>query len=129
MKYILAILLLCPLLSLSQDTVKVPTHAAKSIVKELIGCDSLKAIHVVTVEELDLTKEKVSIQSRIITSHIEKGIMYEQRILNEQQKFRVQGMWVEDLRKQNKKLRVELGIVKVAAVLIAGGLTYLYITK
>ena len=129
MKYILAILLLCPLLSLSQDTVKVPTHAAKSIVKDLISCDSLKAVHAVTVEELDLTKEKVNVQSKIITAHIEKGIMYEQRIVNEKEKFRVQGMWVQDLRKQNKKLKVELGIVKVAAILISGGLTYLYITK
>lgn len=129
MKKLLLILLLCPLFTLSQDTIKIPTHAAKSIVKELISCDSLKDIHKVTLEELDLTKEKVHIQSKIITAHIEKGFMYERRIINEQEKFRVQGQWVEDLRKQNKNLKAELNIIKATAIAIIGGLTYLYIKK
>jgi hypothetical protein len=129
MKKLLFILLLSPLFALAQDTVKVPTPAAKSIVKELISCDSLKAIHKLTIDELGLTKQKVAIQDKIIGSHEEKGIMYEQRIKNEQEKFVVQGKWVEDLRKQNKKLRVKITFMQIAGAAIGGFLTYLYITK
>jgi hypothetical protein len=129
MKKLLFILLLNPLFTLAQDTVKIPTPAARSIVKELISCDSLKAIHKLTVDELGLIKQKVAVQDKIIGSHEEKGIMYEQRIKNEQEKFIVQGKWIEDLRKQNKRLKVKLRFIQVAGVAIGGFLTYLYITK
>ena len=33
--------------------------------------------------------------------------MYEERIKNEQLKFDAQGLWVKDLQKQNKKLKVK----------------------
>jgi hypothetical protein len=129
MKKLLFILLLNPLLTLAQDTVKVPTPAARSIVKELISYDSLKAIHKLTVDELGLTKQKVAVQEKIIGSHEEKGIMYEQRIKNEQEKFVVQGKWIEDLRKQNKRLKIKLRFIQVAGAAVGGVLTYLYITK
>jgi hypothetical protein len=129
MKKLLFILLLNPLLTLAQDTVKVPTPAARSIVKELISYDSLKAIHKLTVDELGLTKQKVAVQEKIIGSHEEKGIMYEQRIKNEQEKFVVQGKWIEDLRKQNKRLKVKLRFIQITGVAVGGLLTYLYITK
>ena len=134
MKKLLFILLVCPLLSLAQtkphpDTIKIPTHAARQIAKDLVSCDSLKAVHTLTVQQLTLTEQKVAVQDKIISSHVEKGIMYEQRIKNEQEKFVVQGKWVEDLRKQNKKLRVKLGFIQIAGAAIGGFLTYLYITK
>jgi hypothetical protein len=138
MKKLLFILLLCPIFTFSQkkdttktqpDTIKVPTHAAKSIVKELISCDSLKAIHKVTVEELDLTKQKVNIQGEIVKSLETKGTMYEQRIANEQEKFKVQGQWLEDIRKENKRLKVKIRFMQIAGAAIGGVLTYLYITK
>ena len=134
MKKLLFILLLCPLFTLSQtkvepDTIKLPTPVAKAIAKDLVSYDSLKAIHKLTVDELNLTKEKTSVQSSIIKAHEEKGIMYEQRITNEQEKYKVQGKWLEDLRKDNKKLKTELRFVKILTVAITGGLTYLYIKK
>jgi len=134
MKKILFILLICPLLSLAQtkpqpDTIKIPTHAARQIAKDLVSCDSLKAVHTLTVQQLTLTEQKVAVQDKIISSHVEKGIMYEQRIKNEQEKFVVQGKWIEDLRKQNKKLRVKITFIQIAGAAIGGFLTYLYITK
>lgn len=134
MKKLLFILLICPLFSLSQtktepDTIKLPTPVAKAIAKDLVSYDSLKAIHKLTVEELNLTKEKSAIQSNIIKSHEEKGIMYEQRITNEQEKYKVQGQWLEDLRKQNKRLKVKITFMQIAGAAIGGVLTYLYITK
>jgi hypothetical protein len=134
MKKLLLILLVCPLLSLAQiksqpDTIKIPTHAARQIAKDLVSCDSLKAVHTLTVQQLTLTEQKVAVQDKIIASHVEKGIMYEQRIKNEQEKFVVQGKWVEDLRKENKKLKVKLGFIQITGIAIGGFLTYLYITK
>jgi len=134
MKKLLFILFLCPLFALSQtksqpDTVKIPSHAAKSIVKELVSCDSLKEIHYVTVEELSLIREAVAVQNKMIDAYKDKGVMYEQRITNEQEKYKVQGKWLEDLKKENKKLRVKITFMQIAGAAIGGVLTYLYITK
>ena len=130
MKYILIILIsLLPVLAKSQDTIKIPTQVAKQIAKELVGCDSLKAIHELTVEQLTLTENKVVLKDSIIAGHVQKGIMYEDRIKNEQLKFDTQGLFVKQLQKQNKKLKVKLIFTKITLGGIVGGLTYLYITK
>jgi len=134
MKKILFILLICPLLSLAQtksqpDTIEIPTHVARQIVKDLVSCDSLKAIHALTVQQLTLTERKVDVQNNIIKAHEEKGIMYEQRIQVEQDKYQVMNNWVKDLQKQNKKLKVKLRFIQIAGTAVIGGLTYLYITK
>ena len=68
----------------AQDTVKIPTPIAKQIAKELVSCDSLKAIHELTVEQLTLTESKVVLKDSIISNHVQKGIMYEECIKNEQ---------------------------------------------
>jgi hypothetical protein len=144
MKKLLFILLFCPLFVLSQspsydmngnvtyykqDTIKLPVLVAKQVVKDLVSYDSLKAVHALTIQQLTLTERKVDVQSNIIKAHEEKGIMYEQRIKNEQEKYTVQGKWVEDLRKQNKRLKVKLRFIQVAGAAVGGVLTYLYITK
>ena len=53
--------------------------------------------------------------------------MYEERIQNEQSKFKVQGMWVDDLRKENKKLKVKVLYTKISMGAIIGFLGYLLI--
>jgi hypothetical protein len=55
--------------------------------------------------------------------------MYEDRIKNEQLKFDTQQKWVEQLRKDNKKLKVKLRFIQVTGTAVIGGLAYLYITK
>jgi len=129
MRSILLTLLLCPLLTLGQDTIKVPTIVAKTIVRDLITYDSLKAVHKLTVSELALTRQKTYLQSGMIQAYEEKSVTYEQQIVNEQEKYKVQGRWLEDLRKENKNLKGELRIVKTVGVLIVGGLAYLLLTK
>ena len=128
MKY-LFILLFLPLFGKAQDTVKIPTPIAKQIAKELVSCDSLKAIHELTVEQLTLTENKVTLKDSIISNHVQKGIMYEERIKNEQLKFDTQGLFVKQLQKQNKKLKVKLVFTKITLGGVIGGLTYLYFTK
>jgi len=113
----------------SQDTVKIPTPIAKQIAKELVSYDSLKAIHELTAEQLTLTESKVTLKDSIISNHVQKGIMYEERIKNEQLKFDTQGLFVKQLQKQNKKLKVKLVFTKITLSGVIGGLTYLYFTK
>jgi hypothetical protein len=128
MKY-LFVLLFLPLFGKSQDTVKIPTPVAKQIAKDLVSGDSAKAVLELTKEQLTLTESKVILKDSIISNHVQKGIMYEERIKNEQLKFDTQGKWVDELRKQNKNLKVKLVFTKITLSAVVGGLTYLYFTK
>jgi hypothetical protein len=127
MKYILALLFCLPLLVKSQDTIKIPTPIAKQIARDLVSCDSIKALHTLTIEELILTQDKLILKDNIISNYVDKGVMYEERIQNEQSKFKVQGMWVDDLRKENKKLKVKVLYTKISMGAIIGFLGYLLI--
>jgi hypothetical protein len=131
MKYILIILAFLPLFgkAQTQDTIRIPAPIAKLIVKDLVSGDSAKAELKLTNENVILLEKKVTLKDSIISEHVQKGIMYEKRIQNEQLKFDAQGLWVKDLQKQNKKLKVKLTFTKIVGTAVAGTLTYLYITK
>jgi len=131
MKYILIILAFLPLFgkAQTQDTIRIPAPIAKLIVKDLVSGDSAKAELKLTNEHVILLEKKVTLKDSIISEHVQKGIMYEERIQNEQLKFDAQKLWVKDLQKQNKKLKVKLTFTKIVGTAVAGTLTYLYITK
>lgn len=113
----------------TQDTVHIPYSAAKQIAKDLVSCDSTKAVLELTKEQLKLTENKVYLKDETLRLYANKDIMYEMRIMNEQKKFTTQGEYVNVLRKQNKKLKVKLTFTRITLGGIIGGLTYLYITK
>jgi hypothetical protein len=127
MKYLLIILIsLLPIAVKSQDTsIKMSTSTARRVAKDLVICDSVKAMLELTKEQLSLTEQKVVLKDSIISNHVNKGIMYETRIQNEQDKFKIQGMWVEDLRKQNKKLKTNLTFTKIVLSVALGVLIIL----
>jgi hypothetical protein len=127
MKYILTLLFCLPLLVKSQDTIKIPTPIAKQIARDLVSCDSIKALHALTIEELILTQDKLILKDNIISNYVDKGVMYEERIQNEQSKFKVQESWIDDLRKENKKLKVKVLYTKISMGAIIGFLGYLLI--
>jgi hypothetical protein len=130
MKYIIFILLFLPLFGYSQqDTIKIPSPVAKQIVKDLISGDSAKAELLLCNENVNLLKQKITFKDSIISSHIQKGILYEERIKNEQQKFEVQGVYVKSLERDLKKIKVKFLFTKITLVSIIGGLTYFYIKK
>ena len=131
MKYILIILAFLPLFSKAQtqDTIRIPAPIAKLIVKDLVSGDSAKAELKLSTITISLLESKVILKDSIISGHVQKGIMYEERIKNEQLKFDAQGLWVKDLQKQNKKLKVKLTFTKITLGGIIGGLTYLYFIK
>jgi hypothetical protein len=125
MKYILTLLLCLPLVAKSQDTIKIPVPIARQIAKDLTVCDSVKAVHELTKEQLTLTESKVELKDSIIVSFREKCLIYDTMISNEKKKFEVQGMWVEDLRKMNKQLKSKLLYTKITLGAGVGFLAYL----
>jgi len=130
MKYILIILAFLPLfVSAQQDTIKLPTYVAKQIVKDLISGDSAKAELKLCNENIILLEKKVTLKDSIISGHVQKGLLYEERIKNEQLKFDAQQLWVDQLRKDNKKLKAKLIFTRLLGTAIIGGLGYLYLTK
>ena len=131
MKYILIILMLLPVFgkAQTQDTVHIPATVAKLIVKDLVSGDSAKAELKLAVEHINLLDTKLILKDSIISGHVQKGLLYEERIKNEQLKFDAQQKWVDQLRKDNKKLKAKLIFTRMLGTAIVGGLGYLYFTK
>ena len=133
MKKLLFIIALFPVFAFAQtapqDTVKLPAPVAKQIVKDLVSGDSAKAELKLVNEQVVLLNQKIVLKDSIISGHVQKGSMYEERIKNEQLKFDTQGLFVKQLQKQNKKLKVKLVFTKITLGGVIGGLTYLYFTK
>ena len=113
----------------TDDTIKLPYSVARKVAKELVGCDSAKAILELTKEQLSLTETKVVIKDSIITNHIKKEDIYKQVITNQDQKFELQGQWVSELRSQNKKLKAKLTFMQAATTVFVAVLTYIYVRK
>lgn len=143
-KLLLVILIIIPILLKAQvttydsqgnayyattDTIRIPFLVAKQITKDLISGDSAKAELRLCTDHVTLLEQKVILKDSIIAGHVQKGIMYEDRIKNEQLKFTTQGIYVSQLEKNNKKLKVKLLFTKITLSGIIGGLAYLYITK
>ena len=130
MKYILIILAFLPIFGYAQqDTIKIPSPVAKQIVKDLVSGDSAKAELKLCNENITLLEKKVTLKDSIISGHVQKGMLYEERIKNEQLKFDAQQLWVDQLRKDNKKLKAKLIFTRILGTAVVGGLGYLYLTK
>ena len=131
MKYFLIILAFLPLFgnAQTQDTIKLPVNVAKQIVKDLVSGDSAKAELKLCNENVTLLEKKVVLKDSIISGHKQQLVLCDERVANEVKKFDAQGLWVDQLRKENKKLKVKMRFIQITGTAIVGGLTYLYITK
>lgn len=128
MKQLLIILaFILPVIVKSQDTIHIPTHVAKIIARDLVSCDSSKAILTLTKEQLILTENKVVLKDSIIINYIKKENVYKQVITNQEQKFELQGQWINELRKQNKVLKTKLTFTRIVSVLFVALITYINI--
>jgi len=128
-KTLILILFLLPAFGISQDTVKIPVPIARQIVKDLTICDSAKAILELVTKQIILTEDKVVLKDSIITKYEQKCSMYDTMLINEKQKFTVQGDWLKTIRKENKSLKVKLVYTKITLSTIIGVISYLFITK
>lgn len=111
------------------DTIRIPYPVAKQITIDLISGDSAKAVLELTKEQLNLTNNKVYLKDLTIDMYVKKGVMYEERIKNEQTKFDTQKIYVGQLEKKNKSLKVKLLFTKITLSAVIGALGYLYIIK
>ena len=126
MKQLLIILVfILPIVAKSQDTIKIPVPAARQIAKDLVIYDSIKAIHELTKEQLILTEDKVILKDSIISSYRVKCIMYDTMLINEKEKFAVQGQWINELHKQNKTLKTKLIFTRIVSVAFIALITYI----
>lgn len=128
-KLLTIILVVVTVAGKAQDTTKIPTPVAKQIVKDLISGDSAKAELKLVTDQLLLTEQKVVLKDSIISNHIKKGSMYEERIKNEQLKFDTQGLYVSELEKKNRKLKAKLLFVEISLSAITTGAMLLYLRK
>lgn len=113
----------------AEDTIKLPFSVAKKVARELVSCDSAKAILELTKEQLTFTENKVILKDSIIANHIKKEDVYKQVITNQDQKFQLQGQWVSELRSQNRKLKAKLTFMQIATTAFVAILTYIYVRK
>jgi cell division protein FtsL len=130
MKKLLIITLTLGLVSAkAQDTIKIPMPIAKQIVKDLVECDSLKAIHLLTVEHLTAVEQKVLAQDTLITTYKSKVTDYKTQISAEQQKTSIWQDQHKAMTKKYKKLKATLTFTRITLSAAIGFLGYLYITK
>lgn len=113
----------------AQDTIKIPAPVAKQIVLDLVSGDSAKAELGLVQQQLTLTNKVVVLKDSIISGYIQKCDIYDQRITNEQSKFKVQDQYASQLEKSVKKLKAKLTITKIVSIAITGFLGYAYLTK
>jgi len=113
----------------AQDTIKIPAPVAKQIVLDLISGDSAKAELGLVQQQLTLTNKVVVLKDSIISNYVQKCNIYDERITNEQAKYNVQGLYVKQLEKSNKKLKIKLIFTKIVSIAVAGSISYFYLIK
>jgi len=129
MKKLLLLLFLSPLFSFSQDTIKIPTHAAKSIVKDLIGYEGAKKELDLCNDHVKLLEKKVSSKDSIIAVFLQKEENYKLQIQAEKDKIAVHEQMYDELKKEHKKLKRKLFFNQIGSGAIIGFLAYLLIAK
>lgn len=128
MKQLLTVLFLTlATIAKSQDTIKIPVPIAHQIAKDLVIGDSAIAVLDYTTKRLVLTEDKVVLKDSIIEAYKQKCAMYDTMLANSEKKFLVQKAWTEDLRRENRKLKIKLLYTKISMSAIAAFLGYLLI--
>jgi hypothetical protein len=127
-KLIILLAFLLPVL-VTKSQVVISSETAKKLTKELVACDSIKAVHSLTKKELQLTQSKVKLKDSIIGQYIIKDSIYQEMLHNEELKFDAQSELVHDLEKANKKLKVKHNFTKVISGIITVTLTILTLIK
>lgn len=126
---ILIALLFLSVSSFSQDTVKLPIHVAKLVIKDLIEFESVKLQLQACHEELSLTNKKCDAKDTIIANYKGKSKLYESRIAIEREKVDMYRDYSQQLLKDYKKLKVKLRLSQIGSGAIVGFLAYLLIVK
>ena len=127
-KLIILLVFLLPVL-VTKSQVVISPETAKKLTKELVACDSIKAVHSLTKKELQLTQSKVKLKDSIIGQYVIKDSVYQEMLHNEELKFSAQSELVHDLEKANKKLKVKHNFTKIISGVVTVTLTILTLIK
>jgi hypothetical protein len=127
-KLIILLAFLLPVL-VTKSQVVISSETAKKLTKELVACDSIKAVHSLTKKELQLTQSKVKLKDSIIGQYIIKDSIYQEILHNEELKYNAQSELVYDLEKKNAKLIRRGKNTKIISTVITLGMTLLTIIK
>ena len=120
----------------NEDAICMPTDVAKQIAQDLVTGDSAKAVLSLTLDELDLTKEKLSYKDSIIFNDKLKEINLKEQIrIGDQQISNYKLIYDDskkqyaDLSKKYKRLKGKKTFTSILSIIAIGGLSYLYIIK
>jgi hypothetical protein len=127
-KLIIILAFLLPVL-VTKSQVVISPETAKKLTKELVACDSIKAVHSLTKKELQLTQSKVKLKDSIIGQYVIKDSIYQEMLHNEELKFDAHSELVHDLEKANKKLKVKHNFTKIISGVVTVTLTILTLIK
>ncbi len=126
--YTLALVLL-PLFSFSQDSIKLPVHVAKNIVKDLIAYEGVKKELSLCEDQVKLLEKKINAKDNIITAYTQKEETYKVQLQTEKEKVQLHKDAYEELKKEQKKLKRKLLFNRVGSGVVIGFLAYLLIMK
>jgi hypothetical protein len=129
MKKLILLLFLFPNIAFSQDSIKLPTHVAKSIIKDLIDYESVKAQLNLCNEQIKLLEQKINSKDSIITVYTQKMETCKSQIDLEKQKTDLYKESYEKLKKEYRRLKLKLTLNQIGAGVIIGTLTYFLIVK
>jgi hypothetical protein len=129
MKKLIVLLFLFPSIAFSQDTVKLPTHVAKSVIKDLIDYESVKAQLKLCNEQIKLLEQKNTAKDSIVTVYAQKMETCKSQIDVEKQKTDLYKESYEKLKKEYRRLKLKLTLNQIGAGVVIGTLTYFLIVK
>lgn len=120
----------------AQDTLVLPAAVAKQIVKDLVICDSTKAVLEVTKEELSLTQQKVVLKDSLLSNagmrieNLQGQLVNQTTISNNYSKLYDDAKeQYKNLAKEYKKYKVKQNVIKGAGAIVIGLLVYLHFIK
>lgn len=111
------------------DTIKLPYHVAKQVVKDLVSGDSAKAELVLTRQQLYLTEQKVALKDTVIKFYQEKEDYYVQLIQAEKSRASLWRGQYKNLQLDYKKALRKNVLLKVSLGILTGTFGILYVLK
>ena len=113
----------------SQDTVKLPTHVARQIIKDLVDYERIKA-------ELKLIKEQMDVMDQVSQAKDTIILNYEYKIENCENRIEIEkkitDLYKQEavrLKKEYRNLKLKTTLTKIGSGVIIGTLAYLLIAK
>ena len=106
-----------------------PVSVVKLIIKDLISGDSAKAQLKLTEEQLKHTEKLVSLKDSIIIKQEEKFVIYDQILLQKDNKIKVMDDKISDVNKELKKEKFKNKLTKILGSSLTAILAVLLIIK